>query len=133
MRERRLAKKRVVGCASPGLKLVTSCAGCEGKGIKCQFVYAISKCDEPLQVPNDQSTLRIDDDAYRRAEGIANARKISLSALVEELVESVTNGAQPNSDDINNLFSALDKGRNTEPIGRLGRQELHDRPVLHRY
>jgi hypothetical protein len=50
-------------------------------------------------------------------------RKSSLSALVEELVASVTNNAQPNSDDINNLFSALDKGRNTEPLGRLKSQE----------
>jgi len=77
--------------------------------------------------------VKLDDHAYRRAESIASARDISLSALVEELVESVTNDAQPNSDDINNLFSALDKGRNTDPIGRLRRQELHDRPVLHRY
>ena len=77
--------------------------------------------------------VKIDDHAYRRAESIASTRDISLSALVEELVESVTNDAQPNSDDINHLFSALDKGRNTDPIGRLGRQELHDRPVLHRY
>jgi len=77
--------------------------------------------------------VKINDHAYRRAESIAGARDISLSALVEELVESVTNDAQPNSDDINHLFSALDKGRNTDPIGRLGRQELHDRPVLHRY
>ena len=77
--------------------------------------------------------VKLDDHAYRRAESIASARDISLSALVEELVESVTNDAQPNSDDINHLFSALDKGRNTDPIGRLGRQELHDRPVLHRY
>ncbi|MCU1264323.1 MAG: hypothetical protein JWM21_641 [Acidobacteria bacterium] len=77
--------------------------------------------------------VKIDDDTYRRAEGIANARKISLSVLVEELVESVTNEAQPNSDDINNLFSALDKGRNTEPVGPLNRQELHDRPILHRH
>lgn len=77
--------------------------------------------------------VKIGDDAYRRAEGIANAKKISLTALVEQLVESVTNDPQPNTDDINNLFSALDKGRNTEPVGRLGRQELHDRPVLHRY
>lgn len=77
--------------------------------------------------------VRIDDDAYRRVEGIANARKISLSTLVEELVVSVTNDAQPDSDDINHLFAALDKGRNTEPIGLLRRQELHDRPVLHRY
>ena len=78
-------------------------------------------------------TVKIDDDAYRRAEGIANARKISLSALLEELVESVTNETEPTSDDVNNLFSALDQGRNTEPIGRLGRQDLHDRPILHRY
>jgi hypothetical protein len=77
--------------------------------------------------------LKIDDEAYRRAEGIAKAREMSLSALVEELVESATNNAQPTPDDINNLFSALDKGRNTDPIGRLGREELHDRPVLHRY
>jgi predicted transcriptional regulator len=77
--------------------------------------------------------LKIDDDAYRRVEDIANARKISLNALVEELVESASNGAQHTADDVNKLFSALDKGRNTEPIGRLGRQKLHDRPVLHRY
>ena len=77
--------------------------------------------------------VKLDDDAYRRAEGVANARKISLSALVEELVGSVTNETQPSSDDVNSLFCALDKGRNTEPIGRLGRQDLHDRPILHRY
>lgn len=77
--------------------------------------------------------LKIDDEAYRRAEGIANARKVSVSTFVEQLVESLINDAQPNSDDISNLFSALDKGRNAETIGRLGRQELYDRPVLHRY
>ena len=77
--------------------------------------------------------VKIDDDAYRRAESMANARKISVSALVEKLVESVTDDAQPTSDDINHLFSALDKGRNTDPIGPLGRQELHDRPILHRH
>lgn len=77
--------------------------------------------------------MKIADDAYRRAEDIANARKISVTAMVEELVGSVTNDARPNSDDINHLFSTLDKGRNTKPIGRLGRQELHDRSVLHRH
>jgi hypothetical protein len=76
--------------------------------------------------------LKIDEDAYRRAKSIANARNISLNTLVEELVESASD-AKPNSDDLNKLFSALDKGRNAEPIGRFARQELHDRPVLHRY
>lgn len=77
--------------------------------------------------------VKIDDDAYRRAESIAKARKMPLSTFVEELVESATEDPRPNSDDIKSLFSALDKGRNTEPIGRLEREELHDRPVLHRY
>ena len=77
--------------------------------------------------------LKIDDDAYRRAEGIANLRKITVSALVEELVESATNGAPLNSEGLDTLFSALDKGRNTDPIGSLRRQELHDRQVLHRH
>jgi predicted transcriptional regulator len=76
--------------------------------------------------------VKIDDDAYRRAEGIANARKISVSAFVEELVESATEDGRPQSEDIANLFAALDKGRNTESIGPLRRQELHDRP-LHRH
>lgn len=76
--------------------------------------------------------VKINDETYRRAEDLANARDISLSALVEEL-DSVANDTQPTPDDLNHLFAALDKGRNTEPIGRLGRQELHDRPVLHRY
>jgi hypothetical protein len=62
--------------------------------------------------------LKIDDAAYRRAEDIANARKISLSALVEELFASVPCDVQPNTDDINRLFAALDNGRNTEPIRR---------------
>ena len=74
--------------------------------------------------------LKIDDEAYRRAEGIAKGREISVSALVEELVESATNDAQPTSDDIKNLFSALDKGCNIEPVGPLSREELHDRPAL---
>jgi hypothetical protein len=77
--------------------------------------------------------VKIDDDAFRRAESMARSRKMSLSDLVEELVESGTLVAQPNSDDIPKLFLALDKGRNTKPVGTLGREELHDRPVLHRY
>jgi hypothetical protein len=77
--------------------------------------------------------LKVDDAVYQRVKDIASARKVSLNAFVEELVESVTNDAPPDSDDIKNLFSALDKGRNTEPVGRLERGELHDRSVLHRY
>jgi predicted nucleotidyltransferase len=63
--------------------------------------------------------VKIDDDAYRRAEGIANARKVSVTTLIEQLVGSVTNGEQPNSSDIDSLFSALDKRRKLNPSADL--------------
>ena len=77
--------------------------------------------------------IRVNDEAYRRAGDIASARNITVSDLVEELVESVTGDRHPVTSDLDALFAALDKGRNTKPVGRLRRHELHDRPVLHRY
>ena len=68
--------------------------------------------------------VKIEDDAYYRAESLAQARKISVSDLVEELVESMTETAHPNSDDVATLFAALDKGLNTEPIVPVSRN--HD-------
>ena len=77
--------------------------------------------------------IRVNDEAYRRAGDIASARDITISDLVEELVESVAGDRYPVTSDLNTFFAALDKGRNTKPVGRLRRHELHDRPVLHRY
>ena len=77
--------------------------------------------------------IRVNDEAYRRAGDIASARNITVSDLVEELVESVTGDRHPVTSDLDTLFAALDKGWNTKPVGRLRRHELHDRPVLHRY
>jgi len=64
--------------------------------------------------------IRVNDGAYRRAEDIASARNITISDLVEELVESVTENGHPVTSDLNALFAALDKGRNTQPVGRCG-------------
>ena len=77
--------------------------------------------------------IRLDDDTYHRAESIARDRNTSVSSLVEELVKSAMDDRRPVGDDVEVLFAALDKGRNTKPVGRLRRPELHDRPVLHRY
>ncbi len=77
--------------------------------------------------------IRMNDEAYKRAENIAGARNISVSDLVENLVDSISEDRPPVDDDLGVLFAALDKGRNTKPVGRLRRHELHDRPVLHRY
>ena len=75
--------------------------------------------------------VKIDDFAYERAEEIANARNISVNRLVKELVETVTGNGQAHSRGVTALFAALDKGRNTDPVGSLRRDELHDRPILH--
>ncbi len=77
--------------------------------------------------------IRVNDEAYRRAGDIASARNITISDLVEELVESVTADRHPVTSDLDALYAALDKGRNTKPFGRLRRHELHERSVLHRY
>jgi len=77
--------------------------------------------------------IRVNDEAYRRAGDIASARNITISDLVEELVESVTGDLHPVTSDLDTLFAALDSGRNTKSVGRLRRDELHDRPVLHQY
>ena len=61
--------------------------------------------------------IRVNDAAYRRAGDIANARKITISDLVEELVDSVTGDRHPATSDLDALFAALDKGRNTKPVG----------------
>jgi antitoxin component of RelBE/YafQ-DinJ toxin-antitoxin module len=75
--------------------------------------------------------VKIDDSAYQRAEQIASTRNISVTTLVKELVEAVTENGQVPSLDVTALFAALDKARNKNPIGTLRRDELHDRPILH--
>ncbi len=39
-------------------------------------------------------------------------------------------GAVSEAERVRQLFAALDKGRNTESVGQLRREELYDRPVL---
>ena len=77
--------------------------------------------------------IKVNDDTYRRAEEIASVRNITISDLVEELVDSVTGNRDLVTSDLDTLFAALDSGRNTKSVGRLRRDELHDRPVLHQY
>ena len=69
--------------------------------------------------------IRVNDDAYRRAGDIASARNITISDLVEELIESVTEDGHPVTSDLGALFAALDKGGNPKPVGRGRRRELY--------
>ncbi len=81
-----------------------------------------------------RTTLEIPDKLFKRAklkavhEGLA-LKDIINRALERDLASSVedTTARRTRAD---RLFAALDQARNTQPVGRLNRDELHDRPVL---
>jgi hypothetical protein len=81
-----------------------------------------------------RTTLDIPDKVFKQAklravhEGLA-LKDIVTRALVRDLAatsgEAATRQARASQ-----LFAALDQARNTQPVGRLKRDELYDRPVL---
>lgn len=81
-----------------------------------------------------RTTLEIPDKLFKRAklkavhEGLA-LKDIINRALERDLASSAedTTARRTRAD---RLFAALDQARNTQPVGRLNRDELHDRPVL---
>jgi hypothetical protein len=77
-------------------------------------------------------TLRIPDDVYKQAERRAAELGSTLDEYVTELVNfgQEPTLAKPAPNPIA-LLAALDRGRNSSPVGRLNRDELYDRPVLH--
>ena len=86
-------------------------------------------------------TVQLPDDVYVRAERRAAQRGATLTGEVAELVkryseaEEVAQGmngetALPSAD-VSELFTALDRGRNTTSVGPLQRDQLYERPALH--
>lgn len=80
--------------------------------------------------------IELPDELFERAQRRAAERGASLQQQMVELVERFSasgNGEQPTSAhevNVNRLFAALDKGRNTKPIARFARSEVYDRDVL---
>ena len=81
-----------------------------------------------------RTTLDLPDDVFKQAklkavhEGltlkdvVTNALRRDLNVDQSAAVQRKARAAQ--------LFAALDQARNTQPVGRLKREELHDRAVL---
>lgn len=59
-----------------------------------------------------------------------HTRICSVSKQRRIVVELDAEAAQMAAVRARRLFAALDKARNTQPVGRLNRQEIYDRPVL---
>ncbi len=81
-----------------------------------------------------RTTLDIPDEVFKKAklkavhEGVA-LKEIFTRALIRDLAEPA-NDVSARRARAARLFSALDQAGNTQPVGRLNRDEIHDRPVL---
>ena len=74
------------------------------------------------------------DDLLHRAKITAAQRKTTLKELVLQGLEYATRHEMPDPETERKeraakLIAALPVGRNTEPVGRLNREELHDRQL----
>ncbi len=79
-----------------------------------------------------KTTIDLPADILHRAKTVALQRKITLKELVLQGLEYATR--QPAQDPeverkarAATLIAALSRGRNTEPVGRLNRDEIYDR------
>jgi hypothetical protein len=75
---------------------------------------------------------------YETSATVENQGQIHVAGLpfkpgtrVEVTITAAENGAElSDATRLKNLLAALDKARNTNPIGRLSRDELYDRDIL---
>jgi hypothetical protein len=81
-----------------------------------------------------KTTIDFPDDLLQRAKLVAVQRKTTLKELVLQGVDYVINHPipTPNLDAERKaraatLIAALSRGRNTEPVGPLNREEIYDR------
>lgn len=77
-------------------------------------------------------TLQLPDDLLERAERRAAQRGAVLQIEIVDWIRSYgASDDHPANANVAQLIQALNAGRNTQPIGRLDRDPLHDREVLH--
>lgn len=81
-----------------------------------------------------RTTLDIPDEVFKKAKLQAVHEGIPLKDVITRALQrefAPTSGdAAVRKARARRLFAALDKARNTQPVGRLNRQEIYDRPVL---
>ena len=81
-----------------------------------------------------KTTIDLPDEVLYLAKAVAVQRRTTLKELVIAGLQLVTKSeSNPHASRTGRLFAALDKGRNTESVGPLNREEIYDRPVLRRH
>ena len=81
-----------------------------------------------------RTTIDIPDTVFKRAKLKAVHEGVSLKDIVTRALErdlaAPANDADTRRSRAIRLFGALDRSRNTQPVGRLNRDEIYDRSVF---
>jgi hypothetical protein len=78
-----------------------------------------------MHMPN--ITISVADDLYRRARIAAAERETTVTGMLREYLERLGPATPSREQQTAELLRALAVGRNHRPVGRLRREELHDR------
>lgn len=78
-----------------------------------------------------KTTIDIPDEILHRAKIVSAQRKTTLKALIMNGLKQELDGVSDNQIEVDSLVEALSKGRNNQPVGKLSREEIYDRPLLH--
>lgn len=81
-----------------------------------------------------RTTLEIPDSLFKKAKLKAVHEGLALKDIINRALErdlvSAADDTKTRRTRASRLFAALDQARNTQPVGRLNRDEIYDRPVL---
>jgi hypothetical protein len=76
-----------------------------------------------------ETTATVEDQGQVRVAGVPFAPGTEVAVMIREK-DAREGSATSATDRVARLFAALDKARNTDPVGPLRREELYDRKVL---
>ncbi len=80
-----------------------------------------------------KTTIDLPDELLHRAKIVAAQQKTTLKELVLFGLQTVLSSGMAVPRAGNDLADALANGHNTQPVGRLRREEIYDRPILRRH
>ena len=80
-----------------------------------------------------KTTIDFPEDLLHRAKIVAAQQKTTLKELVILGLQAVMSSGVTVPGIRTDLADVLATGHNTEPVGRLHREEIYDRPVLRRH
>ena len=80
-----------------------------------------------------KTTVDLPEEVLRKAKITAVKRKTTLKELILRSLVKELDAPSEASDDTENFVAAFSRGNNSDsPVGKIRRDEIYDRPILHR-